>query len=84
MGDGYWENNSKTVFFCTKSFTEIEVDFLIRILKTKLGLVATKKKRGNNYRIRFSSAGNNLDKLRLLTLEHMHPLTRYKLGLTKS
>lgn len=81
MGDGYWENDSQTIFLCTESFTEKEVEFLISILKIRLNLVATKKKRGDNYRIRFSSAGNNLDRLRSLTLKHMHPLMVYKLGI---
>jgi hypothetical protein len=81
MGDGYWENDSQTIFLCTESFTEKEVEFLISILKIRLNLVATKKKRGDNYRIRFSSAGNNLDRLRSLTLKYMHPLMVYKLGI---
>lgn len=81
MGDGYWENDSQTIFLCTESFTEAEVDFLIKVLYKRLGLVATKKKRGDNYRIRFSSAGDNLDKLKTLTLDHMYPIMRYKLGL---
>jgi len=81
MGDGYWENDSQTIFLCTESFTEKEVEFLISILKIRLNLVATKKKRGDNYRIILSSAGNNLDRLRSLTLKHMHPLMVYKLGI---
>lgn len=36
MGDGYWENYSKTIFLCTESFTELEVDFLIDVLYKKL------------------------------------------------
>lgn len=81
MGDGYWDNDAQTVLLCTESFTEAEVDFLIKLLKERLDLVATKKKRGDNYRIRFSSIKSNLDRLRSLTLEHMHPSMVYKLGI---
>jgi hypothetical protein len=81
MGDGYWESDAQTTLLCTESFTEAEVDFLIRILKDRLDLVATKKKRGDNYRIRFSSIKGNIDRLRSLTLEHMHPSMVYKLGI---
>lgn len=73
MGDGYWEKDAKTVLLCTESFTKAEVDFLIKVLKERLDLVATNKKRGMGYRIRFSSEKYNLDRLRSLTLEYMHP-----------
>lgn len=72
MGDGYWETDSQTIFLCTESFTEAEVDFLIEILKKRLDLKASKKKRGNNFRIRFSSKSDNISRLRLLTLSYMH------------
>lgn len=47
--------------------------------QTQLHLVATKKKRGDNSRIRFSSVKGNLERLR--SLEYMHPLMVYKLGI---
>uniref|UniRef100_Q37087 Orf231 protein n=1 Tax=Allomyces macrogynus TaxID=28583 RepID=Q37087_ALLMA len=81
MGDGFWEANDKTVLLCTESFTEDEVDFLISLLKSELGLVAGKKARGSGYRIRFSRLPDNITRLRDLTLPHMHPLMIYKLGL---
>jgi len=80
MGDGYWDNDAQTVLLCTESFTEAEINFLIKILKERLDLVATKKKRGDNYRIRLSSTKSNLDRLRSLTLEYMHPSMVYRLG----
>ena len=45
MGDGYWENDKKTVYICTENFTEAQVEELIRILFKKFGLYATKKKK---------------------------------------
>lgn len=80
MGDGYWENDSQTVFICTECFTLDEVSLLIKFFKDRFNLNCTLKKRGNGYRIRFSSAGNNLDKLRALVINHTHPSMLYKLG----
>jgi len=45
MGDGYWDNDSGTVLICTDNFTEEEVQILINLLKSKFGLIATKKRR---------------------------------------
>lgn len=81
MGDRYWDIDSQTVCLCTESFTKAEVDFLIEILKNKLDLIAKKRKRKDNYRIRFSSKSDNISKLKLFTLPYMHPQMRYKLGI---
>ena len=32
MDDGYWENDSSTVFLCTDNFTLDEISLLIKIL----------------------------------------------------
>lgn len=79
MGDGYWENDSDTIFICTEGFSNKEVDLLISLLDSKLGLKATPKLRDGRQRIRFSSAGNNLKKLKELVLPYMHPSMLYKL-----
>lgn len=79
MGDGYWDNTSKTVFLCTESFTEQEIEFLIHLLKKNLNLIATKRIRtGQGWRIKFSSKGDNL---RSRVMPHMHPEMLYKLGI---
>lgn len=83
MGDGYWDNDSKTILICTESFTLDEVQFIIEILRKNFNLIATLKKRGVNYRLRFSSKENNLNLLRSLVLPHMHSQMLYKLGVPK-
>lgn len=84
MGDGYWDNGQKTIVICTENFTPDEVTRLIDFMKKEFGLIATRQKRkistGIRYRIRFSSAGDNLTILRSLVSPHMHPCMMYKLG----
>lgn len=65
MGDGYWNKKENTVWLCTDSFTEMEVETLIDIFYSKFGLIATKRRRVQPngkvcWRIRFSRSGNNL------------------------
>lgn len=81
MGDGYWDKDAKTVILCTESFKELEVELLIKILKNKYGLLATMKKRGLNYRLRFSGTKNNIEHLRNLVIPNMHPQMLYKLNM---
>lgn len=73
MGDGYWENDSKTVLICTENYSLVEVQTFIAFLEARFGLKATTKKRKANYRIRFSSANNNLKTLKTLVIPYMHP-----------
>jgi hypothetical protein len=73
MGDGYWDKHSNTVYICTECFTLEEVHIILDILRYKLGLVASLKKRNNGFRIRFSSRGNNIKHLRSLVQPHFHP-----------
>ena len=65
MGDGYWDNSSKTVVICTDNFTLSEVELLIIVLKSKFNLTATVQRRikANKeicWRIRFSSKSENI------------------------
>ena len=65
MGDGYWDNSSKTVVICTDNFTLSEVELLIIVLKSKFNLTATVQRRikANKeicWRIRFSSKDENI------------------------
>jgi len=81
MGDGYWENDSQTILICTENFTLEEVRVFIEFLDKRLGLKATTKKRKECYRLRFSSANNNLILLRIMVTPYMHPSMLYKLGI---
>ena len=84
LGDGYYDNNSKTIIICSENFTYEDVLRLIKFLESKYELIATAQKRklkeGVGYRIRFSSKGDNLENLRNLIKPYMHPLMLYKLG----
>lgn len=80
MSDGYWDNDNQTVYICTEGFSKGEVLHLIYLLGRLHGLKATTKPRGKSYRIRLSSAGNNLVLLRRLVLPYMHPSMLYKLN----
>ena len=86
MGDGYWDNTSKTVFICTDNFTYIEVMNLIKVLGKKFSLKSTVSRRtkaNNNlcWRIRFSGTYENINLLRTLVQIHMIPSMLYKLNL---
>jgi hypothetical protein len=81
MGDGYWDKDAKIIILCTESFKESEVRILIEILKNKYNLLATMKKRNNNYRLRFSSTLNNIDDPRNRIIPYMHPQMLYKLNM---
>nr|QYC94316.1 hypothetical protein [Oedogonium sp. 1_circle_47180] len=80
MGDGYWDNAAKTVIICTESFPHDNVSRFIKFIETKFSLKASRQKRVNNYRIRFSGKKENLQKLRSLVLPYMHESMLYKLG----
>ena len=80
MDDGYWENDGKTIYFCTECFTKLECLFLIELL-AQLGIVATLKLRNKSkdtYRIRISRL--SLPLFRKLVMPYMHPVYLYKLG----
>jgi hypothetical protein len=47
MAYGNWDSHSKTVNLCTDSFTLLEVELLISVLKENFDLLATKKRRIN-------------------------------------
>lgn len=86
MGDGYWDKDQKTMILCTENFTEVEVQTLIDVIYSKLGLVATKKARRLQpddklcWRIRFSGKSDNIKRLRQLVSPYMHHSMLYKLG----
>lgn len=87
MGDGYWDNSSKTVVICTDNFTLSEVELLIIVLKSKFNLTATVQRRikANKeicWRIRFSSKSENIFLLRTLVQPYLIPSMLYKLNIT--
>nr|UEV87051.1 hypothetical protein [Grifola frondosa] len=87
MGDGYWDNYSKTVDICTDNFTLSEVELLISVLKSKFNLTATVKRRikANKevcWRIRFNSKTDNILKLINVVKPHFIPSMFYKLNIT--
>lgn len=81
MGDGYWDNDHKTVYICTESFTLNDLHRLIFILRHKYHLILSTSKCKDNFRIRFSSKELNIRLLRTLVLPYFHPILLYKLGL---
>lgn len=82
MGDGYWYNSNKTIIICTEYFTLKDIHILLYILRHKFGLVVSTIKRGNGYRLRFSSREKNIRLLRSLIINHFHPIMHYKLGIS--
>ena len=86
MGDGYWDNTSKTVCICTDSFTLSEVELLIKVLANKFNLLATVQRRIKSnkalcWRIRFSSKSPNLSTLTSLVKPYFIPSMLYKLNI---
>jgi len=79
MGDGYWLNAEGTLFLCSENFTLEDIQTLLHILRIKFQLVVTTKKRGQGFRLRFSSRELNLRKLRALVQPHVHPFN-FNLG----
>jgi hypothetical protein len=70
--DGYWDNDAKTILFCTECFILQENMFLIKLF-SDLGIKATLKVRNKakgTYWIRVSRLSLGL--LRNL-VQHMHP-----------
>ena len=87
MGDGYWDNSSKTVLICTDNFTLSEVELLIIVLKSKFNLTATVQRRIKSnkeicWRIRFSGKSENICLLRTLIQSYIIPSMFYKLNIS--
>jgi LAGLIDADG DNA endonuclease family len=84
MGDGYWDNDQNTVELCTDNFTELEVQTILSILYSKLGLITTESRRVQPnakvcWRVIFSGKAENLNLLRQLVSPYM-PSMMYKFG----
>lgn len=83
MGDGYWENQARTIKLCTDSFTKAEVDLLIDALDKLFNIKATsnirtRNNKGGVYRIRI--AIKSLPLLREIVIPYFTPSMLYKLG----
>ncbi len=86
MGDGYWDNDSNTVFICTDSFSHANCLRLIELCNAKFRLIATLKRRIKEngdvcYRVRFSGQKDNLLRSRFLVEKHMYQDFLYKLNI---
>lgn len=79
MDDSY--KSGKGLYICTESFTLIEMDFLINILKSKFDLECSKHKYTNGYRIYVHSTSK--DKLIGLVKPYFVQHFYYKLDLDK-
>lgn len=82
MGDAYFTLD-KTVIFCTESFTENEIEMLIKALEIKFQLVARKQKRISSigtvgWRMRISK--KSIEKLSNLVFPYIIPELLYKIG----
>jgi ubiquinol-cytochrome c reductase cytochrome b subunit len=64
----------------THSFTELEVNLLIKVLSEKYNLICSNKHLNNGKYIIYISAAS-MNQLKLLVLPHMCPSMLYKLGL---
>lgn len=86
MGDGYWDTHNNTHILRTDSFTLMEVELLIKVLKDKFYLNATVQRRIKSnkeicWRIRFSSKTDNISKLISLIKPYFIKSLLYKLNI---
>jgi len=84
MGDGYCSHNA--VHLCTDSFTEVEVELLIKVLYVNFGLLATKSIRKLEsgvicWRIRMPTS--ETFKLQNIVARYMIPEMLYKINMNK-
>lgn len=77
MDDGSRDRNQMRIN--TQSFTKQENEFLISILKAKLGINATLNQDKDKYRLRVSA--ESMSNVRQLISPHLIPSMRYKLSL---
>jgi len=83
MDDGAnkWKNKVLALRFCTDSFSELEIDFLINILKEKFALNVTKSISKNKWRLYVGT--ENYDKLKRLIYPHLIPSMLHKFPIYK-
>jgi hypothetical protein len=82
MDDGSkkWSNNVMSMRFCTDSFSEEEVDFLIDILSNKFSLEVTKTLSNRNHWRLYVSV-KSYDKIKALVYPYLIPSMKYKFPL---
>lgn len=84
MGDGYCSHNA--VHLCTDSFTEVEVELLIKVLYANFGLLATKSIRKRESRVicwRIRMPTSETFKLQNIVAPYMIPEMLYKINMNK-
>ena len=88
MGDGFYDNQSKVINFCTDNFSKDEVLLLMNILDTKFNIKSTLRLRNyldkdknqiNHYRIRIKKS--SMFDLINLVKPFIIPEMKYKLGI---
>lgn len=80
MGDGNLKKLDNIIRIYTNSFTKDEVELLVLAIKTKLNIEAKAvHDRNNQYMITISKY--QLELVKELLIDHMHPSMYYKLGL---
>jgi hypothetical protein len=75
-GSNKWKNKILAMRLCTDSFSELEINLLITILKDKFNITATKSLHNNNWRLYFGV--ENYDKVKEIIYPHLIPSMRYK------
>jgi len=79
MDDGSkkWSNKGLAMRFCTDSYSEQEINFLIHILNSKFNLNITKIK-NNRDQWRLYVGTNDYEKFKTLIYPHIIPSMKYK------
>lgn len=83
MGDGYYNSSDKRIILCTEGFTSLEIDKLIYALIHKFNIKSSKIKRSSSFpdqRWRIKINLQDVNKFKLLVIDHVLPEMLYKLG----
>lgn len=75
-GSNKWKNKVLAMRICTESFSELEINMLIAVLKEKFNINANKSFHNNNWRLYIGV--ENYDKMKELIYPHIIPSMRYK------
>ena len=75
-GSNKWKNKVLSIRFCTDSYSELEINLLINILKNKFDLNVTKTISKNKWRLYIGTG--DYDKVKKLIYPHLIPSMLYK------
>lgn len=82
MGDGFYDNNDRTFYFCTDNFTHEECLFLAGLLFRKFNIKANVVIRRRNIMWRIRLSRHSVSLFRKLVSPYILPIFKYKLGNT--